>query len=1226
MLGEPFLLLHILSFLPAADLGRATLVCRHFYAVGAQDGDYLWRNLLAQDRKLEDWRDVRRKETARAYVTNDRLFARAWQSGDLQVVTLSGHKICKLESCGPFLIGFKMVERTSPEIMVWDFFRERQGPVAPLGLPGGSRLQFVGSPVPLHIIPSLNPPVHLRVERKRRRDDMEADDVESEVQHLVVGTFHTNLYHSLRNDWPTTPIALTRSNTSYQPYEGEEDKHIVDPYPLETNKVVLNSCQFTEFPSELVATLPRHSRWTSKPVLHHLDLRFNKITAIPDSVFQRLSNIRVLILSNNRFASYPTAITHLKDTLEFLDIGDNNIPIIPPVIAALTNLTFLRLSKNPINESPLPDQLGLLTKLQNLRLYKTGISEVPPCVTRLVNLMELDFGECNLRELPEGITALTKLRILRLDNNKLNHLPEHLFDALDLTELTSADNLGISTAGVEERMRDAVKRHSEERVDREIKGEFDYSDESNYYQGIRVYDLATGAALRTFGRRGDYLYHVTRQLPCYVTPTPANAGPPPLPAAQLVFNRSSSSTSLSSSGDGGQRPSALLATTGSIEGGATFWDALQGRALHMFTPHTPPESDTDEEPQLQSHSPKIPPLILTFNIDELLILYDQTTFSVYDLATSTMLHERVCVVETPADTEQTSTTARQLIKTMRALDGVIFVHLKNPNRYALYDPRTAKLLLQLRDDCPARHWVPIKNKDVPKGRVVLRSRSNVEMWDLFDTAAGGRKVLSYEGHRDVVYCLVQTGDLLFSGGSDGVRVWNLHTGECLRILLELIPHHVVDMCVLNHTLFIVDSTGFLRAYVPSHLIEEPKTPTEEPAPSEAEEESMSMRELGPALDECVWERYLQTDQEEGPSKELASLSARLGLTDKHHSSMITTKTEITCTTCEPFLSETMKRRKEEIAGSSSSALSLFGPTGSEVCAWCASHCHRGHPLSYNRHAMAGAVLFSFLSTTAVSSRHCTCGVCGHASRALERSSIISIEGDKCSYEVVGEGRSVWQRHVYCQTCANFDQVNDPICMACARRCHAGHALVAASAADDVTCQCGVKHHKCRSREEMARRNEEKHQFLEDLLRLSARALIGERVPLWSRQYFRLTREEYLRDLEQLESGEESEAVWRAKHAAEEDKLNSKVSRMFACFFASGELDPEVFDLLADLVAEESGGEITLRRPTDTELEDLAGAFGESSYYALLCSPTSRPFPREGKGLLILPNPPHFYFF
>jgi hypothetical protein len=51
----------------------------------------------------------------------------------------------------------------------------------------------------------------IRCIRRRRREDINGDDVESEVQHLVVGTFHTNLYHSLRNDWPTTPIALTRS-------------------------------------------------------------------------------------------------------------------------------------------------------------------------------------------------------------------------------------------------------------------------------------------------------------------------------------------------------------------------------------------------------------------------------------------------------------------------------------------------------------------------------------------------------------------------------------------------------------------------------------------------------------------------------------------------------------------------------------------------------------------------------------------------------------------------------------------------------------------------------------------------------------------------------------------------------------------------------------------------------------------------------------------------------
>jgi hypothetical protein len=50
-----------------------------------------------------------------------------------------------------------------------------------------------------------------RVRRKKRREDVEDGGLETEVQHLVVGTFHTNLYHSLRNDWPTTPLPLTRS-------------------------------------------------------------------------------------------------------------------------------------------------------------------------------------------------------------------------------------------------------------------------------------------------------------------------------------------------------------------------------------------------------------------------------------------------------------------------------------------------------------------------------------------------------------------------------------------------------------------------------------------------------------------------------------------------------------------------------------------------------------------------------------------------------------------------------------------------------------------------------------------------------------------------------------------------------------------------------------------------------------------------------------------------------
>jgi len=125
----------------------------------------------------------------------------------------------------------------------------------------------------------------------------------------------------------------------------------------------------------------------------------------------------------------PTAAqrVHLQ-TLEFLDLGDNSISALPPEVSLLTNLTFLRMSKNPLDSSPFPDELGthatlcvsifllsfspslltfrpcisflpsppmrpsdgaagLLTKLTNLRLYSTGLPSVPPCVTRLVNLV-----------------------------------------------------------------------------------------------------------------------------------------------------------------------------------------------------------------------------------------------------------------------------------------------------------------------------------------------------------------------------------------------------------------------------------------------------------------------------------------------------------------------------------------------------------------------------------------------------------------------------------------------------------------------------------------------------------------------------------------------------------------------------------------------------------------------------------------------------------------------
>lgn len=68
------------------------------------------------------------------------------------------------------------------------------------------------------------------------------------------------------------------------------------------------------------------------------------------------------------------------------------------------------------------------------------------------------------------------------------------------------------------------------------------------------------------------------------------------------------------------------------------------------------------------------------------------------------------------------------------------------------------------------------------------------------------------------------------------------------------------MCVMNHTLFIVDSSGFLRAYVPSHLIKDKSNASEaslkrarsEDMVIESTEEAATSNNVGSG---CVWNRH-----------------------------------------------------------------------------------------------------------------------------------------------------------------------------------------------------------------------------------------------------------------------------------------------------------------------------------------------------------------------------------
>ena len=84
-----------------------------------------------------------------------------------------------------------------------------------------------------------------------------------------------------------------------------------------------------------------------------------------------------------------------------LNLGANNMNgRLPREIGYLTKLLNLNLYKNENLRGAVPGEIGHLTKLRYVRLYKTGLTSLPPQIGRLANLRELYLYDSRFRSLP----------------------------------------------------------------------------------------------------------------------------------------------------------------------------------------------------------------------------------------------------------------------------------------------------------------------------------------------------------------------------------------------------------------------------------------------------------------------------------------------------------------------------------------------------------------------------------------------------------------------------------------------------------------------------------------------------------------------------------------------------------------------------------------------------------------------------------------------------------
>ncbi|KAL8955034.1 MAG: hypothetical protein Q9183_006821 [Haloplaca sp. 2 TL-2023] len=123
-------------------------------------------------------------------------------------------------------------------------------------------------------------------------------------------------------------------------------------------------------------------------------------------------------------------------SLQSLDLHDNRLQDLPPLLCDCADLTVLNLSKNRLERSKHSalDIIKAIPSLRELRLAENGFTGLLPLISECPNLEILDVHGNAFTGIDEQSFHCKALRQLDISANKLTRLPH-----LDLPNLTSLD-------------------------------------------------------------------------------------------------------------------------------------------------------------------------------------------------------------------------------------------------------------------------------------------------------------------------------------------------------------------------------------------------------------------------------------------------------------------------------------------------------------------------------------------------------------------------------------------------------------------------------------------------------------------------------------------------------------------------------------------------------------------------------------------------------------------
>ena len=169
--------------------------------------------------------------------------------------------------------------------------------------------------------------------------------------------------------------------------------------------------------------------------LTHLKISEN-LDEFPTEIFQLADSLEVLDLNDNQLSQLPEDFACLKK-LKIIFISGNSFEHVPSVLAKCPALTMIGIKSNQIKTVP---ENSLPVNTRWLILTGNQISKLPNSIGQLTKLEKLALAGNQLTELPTSMENCHALQLIRLSANQLTALPDFLLNLPKLAWIAFAGN------------------------------------------------------------------------------------------------------------------------------------------------------------------------------------------------------------------------------------------------------------------------------------------------------------------------------------------------------------------------------------------------------------------------------------------------------------------------------------------------------------------------------------------------------------------------------------------------------------------------------------------------------------------------------------------------------------------------------------------------------------------------------------------------------------------